>query len=93
VADVADQRSFGRRARAEWWSLVHLFRQGRDGLSDGREKRAGARRGVGWLYLNISDANCTVLPTEFTIALSRPPISTASGAPTCRLFQGRHLNR
>jgi hypothetical protein len=49
---------------------------------------------VGW-YLNITDASCTVLRTEFTVrpAPSRPPVSTASGTPTCQLFQGRHLDR
>lgn len=49
---------------------------------------------VGW-YLNITDASCTVLRTEFSVrpAPSQPPVSTASGVPTCQLFQGRHLNR
>jgi hypothetical protein len=49
---------------------------------------------VGW-YLNITDVSCTVLRTEFTVrpAPSRPPVSTASGTPSCQLFQGRHLDR
>ena len=49
---------------------------------------------VGW-YLNIADAGCTVLRTEFAVrpAPSRPPVSTASGTPSCQLFQGRHLDR
>ena len=49
---------------------------------------------VGW-YLNITDTSCTVLRSEFSVrpGPSRPPISTASGTPSCQLFQGRHLDR
>ena len=49
---------------------------------------------VAW-YLNITDTSCTVLRSEFSVrpGPSRPPVSTASGAPGCQLFQGRHLDR
>lgn len=46
-------------------------------------------------YLNVTETGCTVLRSEFSVTRdpTQPPVSYATGAPTCQLFQGRHLDR
>jgi hypothetical protein len=45
--------------------------------------------------LNISEAVCTVLRSQFMMEPppGRPPVTTASGPATCQLLPGRHLSR